>query len=272
MCYYNGQKVSRAEYIRLLEIEKAIINYDFLKNDLQTGFDYGKVAVLKPIPEKLDFDITQMEWGFIPPYLHTREDVTAMRNGYTDNKGRFHPPLTMLNARGEELLHSGKVFRQAALSRRCIVLSSGFYDWRHVYGTNKRTGKPLKTATKYPYYVTVKGKGYFYMLGIWQPWTDRATGEYVESVAIVTTAPPKGHLMAQVHNSKERMPTIPTEEFAYEWIFGDLDEQRIREIANFVLPSNLMEAYPIAKDFRDQLDPTLGVEYKELPPLNLVDF
>jgi hypothetical protein len=29
MCYYNGQKVTRVEYIRLKQLEKAVANYDF---------------------------------------------------------------------------------------------------------------------------------------------------------------------------------------------------------------------------------------------------
>jgi len=60
------------------------------------------------------------------------------------------------------------------------------------------------------------------MVGIWQPWTDKAIGEHVESFAIVTTA--ANRLMEQVHNSKKRMLTILNEDLAYEWIFGKLDE------------------------------------------------
>ena len=47
MCYYNGQKVARAEYIRLKELEKLVANYDFLNRELQIGFDYSLNAVLK---------------------------------------------------------------------------------------------------------------------------------------------------------------------------------------------------------------------------------
>lgn len=269
MCYYNGQKVTRAEYIRLLELEKAVLNYDFLQSEMYNGFDYGTIAVIKAKANERDFDIVQMEWGFIPPYIKTREDAVKMRNGYTDSRGKYHIPYTMLNAVGEELLMPGKVFRQAGLERRCLVLSSGFYDWRHEYGKNKRTGEPLKTSTKYPYRVGVKDREYFYMAGVWQPWSDQATGEYIETVALVTTKPPKGHLMAQVHNSKERMPTILPDELAYEWIFGTLSEERITELANFVIPSGEMEAYTIAKNFRESVEPTAAFDYPELPPLVL---
>jgi hypothetical protein len=62
MCYYNGQRVTRTEYIRLKQLEKVVARYDFLKTPLHEGFDYGKSAVLKAIPGKEDFEIVQMEW------------------------------------------------------------------------------------------------------------------------------------------------------------------------------------------------------------------
>lgn len=266
MCYYNGQKVTRAEYIRLKQLEKLVAKYDFLDTPLQTGFDYSLNAILKPVAGESDFDIVQMEWGFIPSYLNTREDVQKMRFGYKDANGNFKPPFTTLNAVSEEMLAPGKIYREAALHRRCLVLSSGFFEWRHIYPLNKRTGQPLKTANKYPYHITVKDREYFFMAGIWQPWTDKVTGEHVETFAIVTTA--ANSLMEQIHNSRKRMPTILTEDLAYEWIFGNLDEKRIKEIGQYQFPAEQMEVYTIAKDFREALEPTMPFEYKELPALS----
>jgi len=111
-------------------------------------------------------------------------------------------------------------------------------------------GLPLKTANKYPYYISQKDKGYFFMVGIWQPWTEKATGEYVETFAIVTTKAIK--LMEQVHNSKKRMPS---EDLAYEWMFGDLDESRISDIGATQVPVEEMQACTIAKDFREVMEP-----------------
>ncbi|MBL7750017.1 MAG: SOS response-associated peptidase family protein, partial [Chitinophagaceae bacterium] len=90
-----------------------------------------------------------------------------------------------------------------------------------------------------------------------------ATGEYVESFAIVTTA--ANALMEKIHNSKKRMPAILSEDLAWEWLFGNLDEKRITDIAMTPFPAEQMEAYTIAKDFRDSLEPTKRVEYEELP-------
>ena len=265
MCYYNGQKVKPDERIILKQLEKKVTNPEFLDRQLQIGFDYGLNSVLKPNEAKDDFEIVQMEWGFIPSYLKSRQDVNKMRQGYKDASGKFHPPITTLNAVGEELLKPGKIFRDAALRRRCLVLSTGFYEWRHVFPLNKRTGEPLKTANKIPYFIHLKNRDYFFMAGIWQGWADRATGEYVETFAIVTTK--ANPLMEKIHNSKKRMPAILNEDLAYEWMFGDLDENRILEIANTPFPSAEMEAYTIAKDFRSASDPVKGFEYEELPAL-----
>ncbi|MGN6247929.1 MAG: SOS response-associated peptidase [Ginsengibacter sp.] len=267
MCYYNGQKVARDEMIRLKDLEKQVSQYEFLSHDLQIGFDYGLNAVLKKKTDELDFDMVQMEWGFIPHYVKTREDVARMRNGYKDATGKFRPPIITLNAVCEELLAPGKIYREATLKRRCLVLSTGFFEWRHVYPLNKRTGLPLKTANKYPYYISLKDRNYFFMAGVWQGWTDKSTGEYVETFAIVTTK--ANALMSQIHNSKKRMPVILNEDLALEWLLGTPDEKRILEIASYQYPSGEMKACTIAKDFREALEPAREFIYEDVPALEL---
>jgi putative SOS response-associated peptidase YedK len=266
MCYYNGQKVTKEEYLRLKHLEKLVANYDFLDTDLLVGFDYNLKAVLKRVEGKEDFDPVQMEWGFIPPYVKTREEVFTMRNGYKDASGKFRPGLITLNAVGEELLEPRKIYREAALKRRCLILSTGFYEWRHIHRINKRTGQPNKTAEKYPYFISLKDRNYFFMAGLWQPWTDRVSGEYVETCTIVTTR--ANALMEQVHNSKKRMPTILNEDLAWEWMFGDLEEKKILEIATAQYPAQQMQAWTIKKDFLSSLCPADPFVYPDLPPLD----
>lgn len=272
MCYYNGQKVTRVEYIRLKQLEKFVANLELMNHTVVNGFEYGQSAVLRAIPSVEDFDIIPMEWGFLPdhdrwPFVKTREDANNMRRGYTDKKGKYNPAITTLNAMAEEMLLPNKMYRDAALNRRCLVISTGFYEWRHIYPLNKRTGLPLKTPTKYPYHITVKGAPYFYMAGIWNPWFDVNSGEHVDTFAIVTTA--ANSLMEQVHNSKKRMPTILSEDLAWEWMFGKLPEQRITEIAKTQYPAELMEACTISKDFQTALEPTAAFSYEDLPALEV---
>ena len=72
-----------------------------------------------------------------------------------------------------------------------------------------------------------------------------------------------------MHNKKKRMPTILPQDLAWEWIMTkDLSEQRIQAIASYQLPSEQMQAYPIAKDFKTVPDPFCPFEYDELPELD----
>jgi putative SOS response-associated peptidase YedK len=265
MCYYNGIKVTHGEFVRLKHLEAAISN--MLARDLVSGFEYSQYPVLKANEDALE--LTTMEWGFLPtankwPFIKTRQDATNMRRGYKDAKGKFNPPITTLNATAEEMLGQNKMYRDAGLKRRCLVLSSGFYEWRHIFGKNKKTGEPLKTADKFPYHIYIPGQEYFYMAGIYNPWTDQETGETVDTFAIITTE--ANSIMRQIHNSKNRMPTILNEDLAYEWLFENPSEERIIEMAKTQFPASKMSAHTIQKDFREALDPTTPFDYGELVP------
>lgn len=263
MCYYRSVKIKNQDLLRINDIERDFSGFD-IEALVADGFAYSTTPVIVP---KLDcgWDIVEMEWGFIPPYITTRKAVERFRRGYQDAEGKYRPPMTTLNAIGEELLIRGKMYRDAALNRRCLFLSTSFYEWRHVFPIGKK-GKPLKTAVKYPYNIRTKGDNtVHFTAGIWQPWTDRETGETIDTCALVTTK--ANSLMEQIHNSKKRMPTILTSQLAGEWISDGLTEERIAEIATFQYPAELMEAWPIRREFKTSADPTEPFEYADLPAL-----
>ncbi|WP_207496786.1 SOS response-associated peptidase [Aridibaculum aurantiacum] len=264
MCYYRGITIKNQDTLKINDVEKDLSQYD-LQALVADGFNYGTTPVIVPKAD-CGWDIVQMEWGFLPHYLPNREAVEKFRRGYTDDKGKFHPPLTTLNAIGEELLLPNKMYRNAALRRRCLFISTCFYEWRHVYPLGKK-GQPLKTPIKYPYQVRVKGEKDIHLVaGIWQTWTDKETGETIDTCSLVTTKANK--LMEQIHNSKKRMPVILTDELAAEWISDDLTEERIAEIATFQYPAEQMEAWPIHKDFKNAHDPSEPFAYEDLPGLD----
>ena len=105
------------------------------------------------------------------------------------------------------------------------------------------------------------------MAGIWNPWIDAETGETVDTCSIVTTE--ANLVMEQIHNSKKRMPTMLTDDLAWEWIFEKLPEQRISEIAKWQIPWQNLSYYTLAKDFLSSVDPTKEFVYPELPPLDI---
>lgn len=266
MCYYNSIRVPSDGIIQLGEYKLLIAEPHLFNRDVINGFDYGPYPVLKK-SETGNVEISEMEWGFLPAYIRSREQATRFRFGYKKPNGRWQQPFTTLNAKGEELLQPNKIFRESALHRRCLVISCGFFEWRHVYPISARTGKPLKTPQKYPYHISLQKSEYFYMAGVWQPWHDTETGEYVETFAIVTTE--ANALMSQIHNSRRRMPVILPENLAIEWLMDDIDEERISELAAFQISSSELEVHTIAKNFREQAYPWATVEYAELPPLEI---
>jgi putative SOS response-associated peptidase YedK len=259
-------KMKRVELLKYLELERAAEERqaeDDLQRTIHSGFEYKQVDIIVP-KAGCKWDLVEMEWGFIPQYWWTRSDVEKNRKGYMDDKGKFHPPRTTLNAKGEELLLPGKMYRDAALNRRCLFPATDFFEWRHVFPMGKK-GQPLKTAVKYPYRIAVKNSEVFFIAGIYQSWTDRETGETLDTCALVTTE--ANELMKQVHNSKERMPTILTQELAGEWISDGLSEERIKEIATFRIPPSQLEAHPVPKDFLQLEDPRTQFEYEGLSAL-----
>jgi putative SOS response-associated peptidase YedK len=265
MCYYNAVNVSLAKSIRLNGEEKSLEGIASAHQPLVSGFDYGLSPVLKKSEDSAGFEIAEMEWGFLPPYLRNREQVDKFRRGYKDEKGLFHPPIITLNAISEEMLMPKKIYREAALYRRCLVLSTGFYEWRHLHGVNKKTGMPLKTSVKIPYFIHMPAAEYFFMAGIWQGWQDKDSGEYAETFSILTTS--ANQIMSKVHNSKKRMPLIFPEAEAFNWLLGSLDEQGLTEVINYELPSVLLRVYPVARDFRESADPSAPFHYPDLLPL-----
>jgi putative SOS response-associated peptidase YedK len=260
MCFYNGILVKRADHIKLNKIEKEINQYHVnLQMPMQSGFAFDTWPVIKPTSGGKDFDLVMMHWELIPFYIKTAAELEHFRKGGLNPKtGKKDPPRNTLNAIGEEMFDKVS-YKQAAAKRRCLVLSSGFYEWRHytVPGTKKDVA--------YPYYISLKNREYFFMGGIWQPWTDQETGEMMETFSIVTTA--ANPLMAQIHNKKKRMPLILPDELAWEWIQDGLTEQRVRQLATYQYPASEMVAHTIIKQFRESEDPMETYAYDELPAL-----
>jgi putative SOS response-associated peptidase YedK len=232
MCFHIGINISRTDHIKLKGKKKKLKDYQLaLDQPLASGFEYPLWPVLKPLNGGEDFVPVMMHWEFIPSYIKTVEGLLHFRKGGLNAQtGRKDFPHNTLNAIGEKVL-TKPTYKDAAKNRRCLVLASGFFEWRHFT----------------------------------PPWVDEQTGEMVDSFSILTTA--ANSLMAQVHNKKKRMPVILPEEEASEWIRAELSVERISALAKFQIESSKLNAITIAKDFRQSENPTEGWDYKELPGL-----
>ena len=246
MCYFNSINLNIGDIIKMSNKEKKIEKQ--INLNVVSGFQFTQWPIIKENNSSTDLLLEMAHWEFIPSWINNNKELEVSREKFTT-----------LNAKGETLLES-KMYKDAALKRRCLVLSSGFYEWRYF----KAIGEKKENA--YPYFIRQKGKSVFLIAGIYQPWTDKTTGETIDSFAIVTTA--ANELMSKVHNKKKRMPTILTEVLATEWISDLCSEQKIKEIANYSFPSDQLEAYPIKKDFKTSTSPQEKYNYPALPPLD----
>jgi putative SOS response-associated peptidase YedK len=259
MCFYIGLDISRSKHIKLKNLSKKVDNLPInLNKPMVSGFEYPLWPVLKPIDAGMDFKIEMMHWEFIPSYIKTMESLLHFRKGGINPKtGKKDFPHNTLNAIGEEVLNK-PTYKEAALNKRCLVLASGFYEWRHYT-------PPGGKDTAYPYYIELVGQEYFFMAGIYNPWIDEQSGEMVDSFSILTTK--ANSLMEQVHNNKKRMPVILPEDEAVEWISKDLSIERISSIARYSIPSESLHATSIIKNFRQAEEPRETFTYNELPAL-----
>ena len=242
MCYFNSLVAPNGASINLKGNTKKLA---LTHIPLQSGFSYSKWPIIKGSTR--DFTIENAHWELIAPWVKNTKEVQAGREKFNT-----------LNATCERLLES-KLFKPAALEHRCLVLSSGFFEWRHY----KPAGSSKEIA--YPYYITIKDQPLFYMAGIYQPWTDKETGETMDTFSIITTK--ANDLLEQIHNKKKRMPTILNEAQASEWLQPNLSEPKIMELATSAYDASSMSAYTINKSFRTSSDPLELYEYPELAVL-----
>ncbi len=188
--------------------------------------------------------VSLLQWGLIPFWVKSEEEAARIK-------------LRALNARSETIFEK-PMFRHSIVSKRCLVLVNGFFEWRHI-------GKK-----RYPYYIRLKDTEPFALAGIWDRWRDRASDTEVKTFSIVTTE--ANDLMAQIHNTKRRMPVISPRSSETTWTDGLADRATIESLLK-PYDAGDMEAYPVGKDivklgFNTTVESILNrVEYADLQPL-----
>lgn len=150
------------------------------------GFTYPKTPVISN--EKPD-EIELYHWGLIP---HWSKDENIRK--YT------------LNARSETIKE--KPSFRTSVNNRCLVLADTFFEWQWLDPKGKQKQK---------YEIFLPEKDSFAFAGLWSKWTNKETGEIRNTFTIQTCA--ANPMMAEIHNSKKRMPLIIANEF--EWLNGE---------------------------------------------------
>jgi putative SOS response-associated peptidase YedK len=136
-----------------------------------------------------------------------------------------------LNAKSETVFEKPS-YKFSIHKKRCMVVSTGFYEWQDC---NKK---------KYPYFIRLKSSDIFALAGIYSHWVDKSTGELFRTFSILTTH--ANPLMARIHNLKERMPVILLPERERDWLNPDLTDEQIKTFFPGI-DERLMDAYTISK-------------------------
>lgn len=181
----------------------------------ESGFSRAKGEVITAE----DFNKFQFfHWGLVPHWSKKWDDVMG-------------PSYNTLNARAETVFTT-KSYEHCIDKQRCLIPVSGFFESMDVKGK------------KYPHLIKVKNEDMYCLAGIYDYWTNPETNEKVGTYSILTVE--ANELMAKIHNIKKRMPVVIPKDLEAAWLTPDLSRNLIEGLmAPF--PTDLMEAYPIAK-------------------------
>ena len=180
-----------------------------------SGFEFPlRPVITADRPDRLQ----NFAWGLIPFWVKDAAAAAAIR-------------ARTLNARCESVFEKPS-FRHAIRRQRCLVPAEGFYEWR------------LFAGKKYPYYIYLKDRTVFSFAGIWDVWTDRSSGEVVNSFSILTTE--ANPLLERIHNTQKRMPVILPAAAERNWLRPDLSDAAILALTRPLDPE-LMAAHTIGR-------------------------
>lgn len=133
---------------------------------------------IKGVPE-----LRLVRWGLIPSWVR---DPATLR-------------APLINARAETAAEK-PAFRGALRHRRCLIPTTGFYEWSG------------KRSARQPHLIRLKDRDLFALAGLWEDWLG-ADGSEIETMTILTTA-----ANADVASLHDRMPLIITPEHFERWL------------------------------------------------------
>ncbi|MEM1264280.1 MAG: SOS response-associated peptidase [Pseudomonadota bacterium] len=177
--FFSAHEAMPALFGLAADLPGVMANYNIAPTDL--------AAVIRRSTDNESNELCMLRWGLVPFWA---KDI-AIGN-------------RLINARAETVPEK-PAFRSAYKRRRCLVPADGYYEWHR---TNNG---------KQPYFVTSADEQPFAMAGLWESWTDKESGDDVETFTLLTREP--NDTLAQLHH---RMPVIVTAAEADAWLLGSM--------------------------------------------------
>jgi putative SOS response-associated peptidase YedK len=192
MCYTIKQTANE----RLLEGRfRARVKYPQQLEQIEksSGFAFPLVPV---VTNKEMDSIHLYHWGLIPQWAKDKE----LRKN-------------TLNARIETI--EEKPSFRSYVKNRCLVLIDGFYEYQW---------QDTKGKVKKPFLMTMPDGEPFALGGLFSHWTDKTSGDMLSTFTILTMD--ANEQMAEIHNTKKRMPLILRRDTEMDWLEGKIEKVR----------------------------------------------
>lgn len=230
MCFFTGLILTKPKKIKLLNDQKTL---DPTNVNCFNGFERPFTPLIKANNESNKIEIINASWTFIPNWINSLHKLNEHVKNYNT-----------LNAKAESLF-SSKMYQQSILNNRCIIPVTHFFEWQHF--------KPLgsKKANTYPYTIHSKiglENELLYIAAIYNKAIDFVNNKTFISYAIITTQ--ANSLMCKIHNTKQRMPTILTEDLASIWL-SNISEKEINDLVHYRIDSLDLNAFTINRNFKE---------------------
>jgi putative SOS response-associated peptidase YedK len=163
-------------------------------------------------------DLATVSWGLIAPWLKNVQEAKSSQS-------------RAINARSESIFEK-PTFRDAFRTTRCLIPSTGYYEWATALG---------KYPPKQPFYICARDNRQLSIAGIWSSWM-APSGEIIETASIITQEA-QGELEA-IHS---RMPVFMPAERWQHWL--DPKENNVERLKSLMVlehPDSLVMARPVS--------------------------
>jgi putative SOS response-associated peptidase YedK len=168
-------------------------------------------------------ELQTAKWGLIPFWVRDVEKVESIRS-------------MTANAKAETAFELPS-FREAIKKRRCLIPSTGYFEYHH-------EGKEA-----IPYRIFLRDTEFFSLAGMYEEWLHPDTKETIRTFSVLTV--PANELCAYIHNGGRnpgRMPAILPPEKEKIWLRQNLTKE---EVNRLLIPydSSRMDACALEKDY-----------------------
>ena len=207
MCYSNS---STSKNIDLAKKYKKEFPFQFPDTPLfyASAFSFPDWRIITQKPE-----MELMNWGLVPNWF----------------KGENFSEIASKTPNARiETIDTTPSFKGLILQKRCIIPSTGYFEWQH------------KGKDKHPFFVFPKSQDLFSMAGLYSEWMQPKTLRKIKTFTILTCE--ANSFLVEIHNSKKRMPLLLSETEIEPWLSDSLIEiNQVKILAESQIDAHLID-------------------------------